>query len=1504
MRTDQMCRIMKNALLILLLAMTGNLLAQTFSANKSLTGETLDKVTSISFGPDQRLYALDVTGDIHIYTINRTGGGLYEVDSSEILTFVTDIQNHFDDGTVDSHVERQATGICVVGTPSNPVIYATSSDYRFAELFDDLNLDTNSGTISRITWNGTSWEHVIIVRGLPRSEENHATNGLFYDESANMLYVAQGGNTNAGSPSDLTFLYLCEFAYSNAILTVDLDAIEAMPIQTDTSSGVKYIYNLPTVDDPTRDNANGINNPMTPGYDGVDLHDPFGGNDGLNQAKLTVGSPVQVYSGGYRNAYDVVKTELGHLYTWDNGPNPGWGGAPLNEGVGTSNNQYSAANFGGDVVNKDGLHHITSSAYYGGHPNPIRCNPDSAGLYTHNGITGVWRTAYDSTDASTSLPYDWPPVDSALANPYEGVYMKAGSEDSSLYVTNQSTNGLCEYTASNFGNAMKGDLLAVGLQGGDVYRVNLDSNGLLPSPDSVTIVIDANGQALDVIAMGDGTLFPGTVWVARYNPSSSSSIYVFEPVDFSACEGNYSNLIDEDGDGYTNSDEIDNGTSPCNAADVPDDFDGSLIGGFKVSNLNDPDDDDDGINDTLDLFVWDSLNGSYLIPQELTLFADDPGTGFLNLGFTGLMMNGTDDYLDLEVTEEEADIQVIAGGAVGILTYIGVDTGDARSAMNNQVNAYQMGFEIDSTYDPVVVEVSLFGPVFTDSIENYKSVGAYIGTGDQDNYIKLAVSANGGTPGLELVIEDDGVVTSSQYAVPGIDTVIQPVVGFIVSPANGYVQPQYRINAGEPIDVGDGFYVEGDFLASLRDSSALAVGVISTSRGATTPFNASWDNISVAFDTIITKGLWVTQNDATSCQSQGAPGSCCQGRHEASFVESGDKWYLMGGREHDGNVNIYDPVTDSWTIGATPPGASMHHYQAVDYHGLILVAGAMRSDELDIFEEPIDTIYVYDPLDNSWYAGPAIPSSRARAAAGVVLYNDTLYMTGGMTGSHLFLSGSEDWSDKYALRSGNWTELPDAPHRRDHFHAAMVDGKIYAASGRRTGEGASGVEIFGDTEPEVDVFDIQTQSWTTLGDSIPTERAGAATAVLDKEIIIIGGENGSDTDSNDETEALDTETGTWRSLDAMNYARNGIQALVNNGGIYVVSGAQGRGGNQITKSTEAFYFAGETTPQLTAYSQSTLVVADTLTFGATGETSSSDMYVQLYNTGGSQALLVSSIAFDAGLAFTVDSTGSLPRLIAPGDSLTIKIQFTPDSIGVFSDSLLIQHSGSNAPSSQVLVNGNGIINWIGTDRIYVDSAATGSNSGDSWADAYPSLATALEVARNYPQVDEVWLASGSYYPGSQRDASFELVDSVSIYGGFNATENSVEQRNPEINPVFLDGDIGILNDTSDNAYHVVSIDSSSSGIEVYDVTIRNGNANGAGADEQVGAGLLVMNASVALTGVSISNCYGTLDGSAIYVSGSLTQLNLEGITISGCSIAPIDNKSGANIQWAGSNVIR
>ncbi|MBL7809297.1 MAG: T9SS type A sorting domain-containing protein [Saprospiraceae bacterium] len=106
--------------------------------------------------------------------------------------------------------------------------------------------------------------------------------------------------------------------------------------------------------------------------------------------------------------------------------------------------------------------------------------------------------------------------------------------------------------------------------------------------------------------------------------------------------------------------------------------------------------------------------------------------------------------------------------------------------------------------------------------------------------------------------------------------------------------------------------------------------------------------------------------------------------------------------------------------------------------------------------------------------------------------------------------------------------------------------------------------------------------------------------------------------------------------------------------------------------------------------------------------------------------------------------------------------------------------------------------------IYVNQAATGANTGASWADAYKSLQTALTTAA---PGNQVWVAQGLYIPtsGTEREVSFNLPNAVKLYGGFNGTETLLDQRQPSIHKSILSGDIGISGVRTDNSFHVVTI---------------------------------------------------------------------------------------------------
>ena len=757
----------------------------------TLAGTSSTKPTATRFGPDGRLYVADLSGLIRAYTVTRDAANTYRVTATETIPLVRQIPNHDDDGTLDPNItSRLMTGMLVTGTAANPVIYATSSDPRIGAGTTGgiLNPDTNSGVVSRLTRSGSTWTRTDLVRGLPRSLENHATNTMVLDPATNTLFVAQGGNTNMGAPST-NFAFLPEYAYSGAILSVDLAAIG------------NTTYDLPTLVD----------------EDHPTLVGPFGGDFGKHQAKLTPSSPVQIYAPGFRNPFSMVKTRLGKFYAIDNGPNGGWGAPPVGAGPGGAcTNEVNEPG----TDDRDSLHLVSGPGYYGGHANPTRGNTANT---------------FNTSNPQSPVP---------AANPIECI-PKDSSTNGSIATFDSGTTGMAEYTASNFDGQMSGDLI-VGSYYGSVFRAHLDTMGNVIRTE--VLFSNVAARPLDVAVQGDTGAMPGTIWVPDY---TTGAITVFEPNDFGGvvapvCTGADSTTLDEDHDGYTNDDEIANSTDPCSAADLPHDWNHN-----GVSDLHDHDDDSDGLPDTSDPFALDPNNGrsspvplgySWLNGATTNPCAPTPSPtgcpgGLLGLGFTGVMTDGVTDYANL------FDVgNMTVGGAAGVLTVSQVPPGDALGAANTQRYGFQFGVNANSaSTGTFTLHSRVLAPFSGATPTGNQAIGMYFGTGDQDNFVQLAVAGNGGTPGIRVATEvagSDTIQPVVPLTLPGPDAVD---LYLTINPATATAQASYRVVngaiAGPLIPAGASIAFPAAWLANV--TSGLALGVMATSAGGP-PFPATW----------------------------------------------------------------------------------------------------------------------------------------------------------------------------------------------------------------------------------------------------------------------------------------------------------------------------------------------------------------------------------------------------------------------------------------------------------------------------------------------------------------------------------------------------------------------------------------------------------------------------------------------------------------------------------------
>lgn len=292
--------------------------------------------------------------------------------------------------------------------------------------------------------------------------------------------------------------------------------------------------------------------------------------------------------------------------------------------------------------------------------------------------------------------------------------------------------------------------------------------------------------------------------------------------------------------------------------------------------------------------------------------------------------------------------------------------------------------------------------------------------------------------------------------------------------------------------------------------------------------------------------------------AQGTPTA----RHEAALVAYKDKLYLIGGRRIN-PVDVYDPASNAWTEKSQTP-LEIHHFQAVVYGDAIYIMGAMTGGWPN--ETPLDRIIIYYPEQDRFEYGPVIPPARRRGGAGVIVHDGKIYMVGGITNGHM--NGYVPWLDEFDPATGQWRVLPDAPQARDHFQAVALDGKLYAFAGRRT-EYAKKLG-FEQTTSIGDVFDFASGTWEPMNSvrAIPTERAGNMVLSWNGQIVIGGGESGTQETAHQEVQAFNPATGQWRAWPSLNRGRHGSGFAVIGDQIYTASGSGNRGGEPELTSIE------------------------------------------------------------------------------------------------------------------------------------------------------------------------------------------------------------------------------------------------------------------------------------------------------------------------------------------------
>ena len=213
----------------------------------------------------------------------------------------------------------------------------------------------------------------------------------------------------------------------------------------------------------------------------------------------------------------------------------------------------------------------------------------------------------------------------------------------------------------------------------------------------------------------------------------------------------------------------------------------------------------------------------------------------------------------------------------------------------------------------------------------------------------------------------------------------------------------------------------------------------------------------------------------------------------------GKKYQVGDGWVHSGKllptIEMYDPVTDTWTQKADLPVPRCSSNSTCIVDGKIYIIGGVAANRK---QGRLDSVDVYDPATDTWTEAKSM--NHARAGASVSVVNGKIYVMGGVGWPQIpnhpgpFLSSVEVFDPE----TNHWKEIAEMPTPKGFHTASVIDGKIYVIGG-----GFRGNDQF-EYLSTVEVYDPETDRWTQEPD-MPIGKWGHRAEVINENIYIFGG---------------------------------------------------------------------------------------------------------------------------------------------------------------------------------------------------------------------------------------------------------------------------------------------------------------------------------------------------------------------------------------------------------------
>jgi N-acetylneuraminic acid mutarotase len=263
------------------------------------------------------------------------------------------------------------------------------------------------------------------------------------------------------------------------------------------------------------------------------------------------------------------------------------------------------------------------------------------------------------------------------------------------------------------------------------------------------------------------------------------------------------------------------------------------------------------------------------------------------------------------------------------------------------------------------------------------------------------------------------------------------------------------------------------------------------------------DQVPTAAEAVVASNSWIKRADMLTSRTELAVATVTNAAGQSVV-------YAMGGRNQNRNpiatVAAYNVATNTWTFRRGLPVGLANSNGAGVINGKIYVSGGFTDYGSQNLSQ---ALYMYDPAANTWTRKRDMPSVQGP------YYDDFYVGAQGVTGvinGKLYVVTACYWSGvpwppmegcrgrgpgffRYNPVTDQWSSLPSPwdDQARSPYAGGVIGGKFYVMGGSTANTGS-----------RFAVYDPSTNRWTPKT-SLDLNRAGAATAVLQSKLYVMGG---------------------------------------------------------------------------------------------------------------------------------------------------------------------------------------------------------------------------------------------------------------------------------------------------------------------------------------------------------------------------------------------------------------